>query len=258
MGRVTTKHPTSSVFVFRQMPAGWRLGLIRHPRFGRMMIPGGHVEQEESQAEAALREVAEETGLAVRLVSPPAPPLPGGYQPQRVAQPWWIVEYSVPRDNHLAVPHVHIDHLYVALAQGEQAVGEPAHPFGWYAAADLRRLDMFDDARTLALALLSGLSALAAGADGAADPVLSAALLARLGGLSRLGFPGPQCCQGPGSPVHSARTASMVSASDAGLSGLYRSTRAKRSATPPGYLGLACTPSNATSTTSSGRTRRTP
>ena len=60
---MTSKHPTSSVFVFRRTPPGWRLGLIRHPRFGRMMIPGGHVEPEESQSEAALREVAEETGL---------------------------------------------------------------------------------------------------------------------------------------------------------------------------------------------------
>ena len=45
--------------------------------------------------------------------------------------------------------------------------------------------------------------------------------------------------EGPASPVHTARTASMVSASAAGLSGRCRSTRAKRSATPPGYLGLA-------------------
>jgi 8-oxo-dGTP pyrophosphatase MutT (NUDIX family) len=173
---VTSKHPTSSVFVFRRMPPGWRLGLIRHPRFDRMMIPGGHVEHEESQAEAALREVAEETGLAVRLVSPLAPPLPDGYRPRRVAQPWWIVEYSVPPDGHLGEAHVHIDHLYVALANGEDPVGEPAHPFGWYAAADLPRLDMFEDARIMALALLyelsgqselsghSGLSGLGAGA----------------------------------------------------------------------------------------------
>jgi 8-oxo-dGTP pyrophosphatase MutT (NUDIX family) len=174
---VTSKHPTSSVFVFRRTPPGWQLGLIRHPRYDRMMIPGGHVEQEESQAEAALREVAEETGLAVRLVSPPAPPLPGGYQRQRVAQPWWIVEYPVPPDNHLAVAHVHIDHLYVALADGERAAGDPGHPFGWYAATDLPGLDMFEDARTMALGLLAGLSTLADGTDSAG---LAAALLARL------------------------------------------------------------------------------
>jgi 8-oxo-dGTP pyrophosphatase MutT (NUDIX family) len=173
---VTSKHPTSSVFVFRRIPQGWRLGLIRHPRFGRMMIPGGHVEQNESQAEAALREVAEETGLAVRLVNPPAPPLPGGYQPRQVAQPWWIVEYPVPPDNHLAVAHIHVDHLYVALADGGDTVGGAAHPFGWYAAADLPRLDMFEDARIMALALLSSL--------GSPD------------GLAGIGFSGPERTDG--------------------------------------------------------------
>ena len=112
------KHLTSSVFVFGRFTDGWRTGLIRHPRLHRMMIPGGHVEPEESSAEAALREVAEETGLAVTLVSPPAAPVPDGYRGRRVAPPWWIAEYQVMPDNHLGVAHVHVDHLYVALADG--------------------------------------------------------------------------------------------------------------------------------------------
>jgi 8-oxo-dGTP pyrophosphatase MutT (NUDIX family) len=169
---MTHKHPTSSVFVFCQAPEGWRLGLIKHPRLGRMMIPGGHVEQEESPAEAALREVAEETGLNVRMVSPPAAPLPGGYRPRLVAQPWWIVEYAVPPDGHHGADHVHIDHLYVSVADGAEPVTEPAHPFGWYAAADLAGLYMFEDARALAHRLLSGLSGLADGTGlaGGAEP----------------------------------------------------------------------------------------
>lgn len=167
MVRVTHKHTTSSVFVFCQDSGGWRLGLIKHPRLGRMMIPGGHVEVAENAADAALREVLEETGLAVRLVSPPAAPLPGGYRPRQVAQPWWIVEYQVPPDGHHDAGHVHVDHLYVALAAGTEPVAEPAHPFGWYAAADLPGLAMFDDARALALTLLSGLSGPAAPAGDA-------------------------------------------------------------------------------------------
>ena len=134
---MTKKHQTSSVFVFRRLPGGWRIGLIQHPRFHRMMIPGGHVEPEESPAEAAVREVAEETGLAVTLVSPPAAPVPPGYRARRVAPPWWIAEYQVPADAHLGMAHVHVDHLYVALADGTapgRAPGGAAHPFGWYAA----------------------------------------------------------------------------------------------------------------------------
>ena len=178
------KHLTSSVFVFRRLDDGWRTGLIRHPRFNRMMIPGGHVEPEESSAEAALREVAEETGLAVTLVRPPAAPVPPGYRGRRVALPWWIAEYQVKPDNHLDVAHVHVDHLYVALADGTPPpppagthLPGPAHPFGWYAPGDLPGLDMFDDARLLARLLLTGL---AGGADGTDAAAAAQALVAGL------------------------------------------------------------------------------
>lgn len=197
------KHATASVFVLCRFPAGWRLGLIEHPRFARLMMPGGHVEAGESQAEAAVREVGEEAGLPVRLVGPPAPPLPPGYRPPRVAQPWWIVEYHVPPDNHLAVAHQHVDHLYVAVAEQPQPVSEPDHPFGWYSASDLPGLAMFDDARLLATAVLASLdgggdgigpasgqarvrpagrgSTVAAFPGDGPDAGLAAAILARLG-----------------------------------------------------------------------------
>jgi 8-oxo-dGTP pyrophosphatase MutT (NUDIX family) len=170
---VALKHLTSSVFVFRRFTGGWRTGLIHHPRLHKMMIPGGHVEPEESSAEAALREVAEEAGLAVTLVGPPAAPVPDGYRGRRVALPWWIAEYQVEPDNHLDVAHVHVDHLYVALADGAPppAAGaglpDTAHQFGWYAAGDLPGLDMFDDARLLARLLLAGLSSAGDGTDAA-------------------------------------------------------------------------------------------
>jgi 8-oxo-dGTP pyrophosphatase MutT (NUDIX family) len=180
MGQVTVKHHTSSVFVFGQRAGSWRIGLIRHPRLHRMMIPGGHVEPEETCAEAALREVAEETGIAVTLVGPPAAPVPPGYRGRRVALPWWIAEYQVTADNHLGVAHVHVDHLYVALADSRPPAAGPApadavaptdaaeHPFGWYAADDLAGLDMFEDARLLARLLLTGLADLADSAGPAA------------------------------------------------------------------------------------------
>jgi 8-oxo-dGTP pyrophosphatase MutT (NUDIX family) len=110
------KHGTASTFVFHRFPDGWKLALIEHPRLEKTMAPGGHVESTESQDEAALREVTEETGLRVRLIHPPAPPLPAGYRPRQVAQPWWIDEVPVPADSHANTEHLHVDHLYVAVA----------------------------------------------------------------------------------------------------------------------------------------------
>jgi 8-oxo-dGTP pyrophosphatase MutT (NUDIX family) len=152
---MTVKHATASVFVFSLFADGWRLGLIEHPRLGRLMIPGGHVEDDESQAAAALREVMEESGLRVRLVDAPAAPLPAGFPHPRVASPWWITEQSVPPDNHLPEPHVHVDHQYVAVADDRNLVAEPAHPFGWYGADQVGDLPMFEDSKLLAKMLFA-------------------------------------------------------------------------------------------------------
>jgi hypothetical protein len=110
--------------------------------------------------------------------------VPDGYRGRRVALPWWIAEYQVQPDNHLDVAHVHVDHLYVALAGGTPppaaGAGLPgaAHQFGWYAAGDLPGLDMFDDARLLARLLLAGL---AGGRDGMDPAAAAQALVAGLG-----------------------------------------------------------------------------
>ena len=62
------KEATASTFVFREDPGGvWRTALVWHPRLECWMPSGGHVERDESAAEAALREAREETGLEVRI-----------------------------------------------------------------------------------------------------------------------------------------------------------------------------------------------
>lgn len=162
--QMVIKHATASTFVFGRLPGGWRIGLILHPIFGRLMIPGGHVEPSESAPEAAVREVAEETGLAVRFAPAPAAPAPAELRAHRpvVSQPWWILEQPVQHDNHVGWPHIHLDHLYVATASAVQPRTEPAHPFGWYDLADLPELRMFPDTRLLAAMLYADIENIAA------------------------------------------------------------------------------------------------
>jgi 8-oxo-dGTP pyrophosphatase MutT (NUDIX family) len=168
---MTVKHATASTFVFRETSAGWRMAMITHPRLGWVMIPGGHVEPDETPAEAALREVAEETGLAgVRLIRPPAPVLPAGFPHERVEPPWWVTEIPVPADNHLAGPHVHIDHQYLAVAPDGKPTTVPAHPVGWHGEDDLAAMPVPEDTKLLAKVLFAVIGDLAAGrADVAAE-----------------------------------------------------------------------------------------
>ncbi|MDR7278606.1 NUDIX hydrolase [Catenuloplanes atrovinosus] len=141
------KHATASVFLFGRVDGGWRLGLIRHPRFGRWMLPGGHVEPGENPAEAALREVREEAGLAATLLAPHAGSLPGYPAAARVPVPVWITEQDVPPERRLASAHVHVDHLYLAVAGSASPTTDPELPFRWYAREELSGLEMFPDTR---------------------------------------------------------------------------------------------------------------
>jgi 8-oxo-dGTP pyrophosphatase MutT (NUDIX family) len=163
------KHATASTFLFHQFPDQWRLGLIVHPRLGRHMVAGGHVERDETPASAAEREALEESGRTVRLLPGPALGLPDGYPHPRVPAPWWTTEVDVPADNHWGEPHVHVDHQYVGIVESPDPVGEPAHPFAWVAEHELDGLLMFEDTRMLARALLPRIATIAAAADDGAQ-----------------------------------------------------------------------------------------
>lgn len=157
------KEPTASTFVFHRSPAGWRLGLIHHPRLTTWMLPGGHVEADENAAEAALREVREETGLTTaRLLPGPAVPLPKGFPHGAVPAPWWVVELPVAPDRHTPARHVHIDHLYVAVTEGGTPEDDPAHPFAWFTPAELTQADgVAPDSRLQAIELFGRIGDLA-------------------------------------------------------------------------------------------------
>jgi 8-oxo-dGTP pyrophosphatase MutT (NUDIX family) len=158
------KHDTASTFVFCQFTDEWRLGLIEHPRLGLHMVAGGHVEDDENNEQAARREVIEETGLTdLRLVAPPAPGLPRGYPHPLVAREWWTTEVMVPADNHVAEPHVHVDHQYLAVARSSNPTQKPQHPFAWFTRDELDQLAMPEDTRMLAEYLFDRIGDLTAG-----------------------------------------------------------------------------------------------
>jgi 8-oxo-dGTP pyrophosphatase MutT (NUDIX family) len=170
------KHATAGAFLFHQGDDGpWRLGLIQHPRLNRWMVPGGHVETDESQLQAALREVEEETGLAhIQLLEAPAPIFPAGFPSThaRVPLPWWITEVDVAPDNHLREPHVHVDHQYVAVADPLPA-RNGAHPFAWWSEEQVAELPMFEDTKLLSKVLFASIEELTTGHPAKAPVLLS-------------------------------------------------------------------------------------
>ena len=160
------KEATATVYVFRPGGAGeWLLGLMLHPRFGEWLTPGGHVEADESPAEAAVRETAEELGCEVRLLPGPSMPLPAGYPHPHMAPPWWIVEMAASPDNHTANHHVHLDHVFTGLYMG--GVREPETQVRWMSEQELAQTPSVpEDVRLPAKQLFGEISRLAGPAVG--------------------------------------------------------------------------------------------
>ena len=109
--RRTRKHFTATAFVVR----GDATLLHWHKRLARWLPPGGHIEQDEEPAEAALREVREETGLVCEIVA--TSPSHAFAQPRQLPAPYTILLEDIPDAREPA--HQHIDLIYfVRLVDG--------------------------------------------------------------------------------------------------------------------------------------------
>ncbi|GAA2332887.1 NUDIX hydrolase [Dactylosporangium salmoneum] len=110
-GTTTTsgiRHNTASAVVFDDQD---RVLLVHHNKVGLWLYPGGHIDPNEDPAEAAVREVLEETGVKAVVLGTPA------FRHAAVvshAAPWAIIEMPV-RDRKVGEHH-HIDFVYVCRA----------------------------------------------------------------------------------------------------------------------------------------------
>ena len=150
------KEPTASTFVFRREARTWLTALVWHPRLECWLPSGGHVESSENTEEAAIREAREETGLDVQLLPGPAAPVPAGYPHKVLCAPWWITEMGASPDSHTASPHVHVDHVFAAVASSAQPAGTPAHTVRWFSRSDVtEEPGISQDSRLQVLELLA-------------------------------------------------------------------------------------------------------
>jgi 8-oxo-dGTP pyrophosphatase MutT (NUDIX family) len=148
------KESTASTFIFRLDGGTWRTALVWHSRLACWLPAGGHVEPDETTAEAAVREALEETGLTVRLLLAPALSVPLGFPHRPVPAPWWVAEFSASPDRHTSTRHVHVDYVFAAMAEDAPAVSAE-HSVRWFTAEEIATADgISEDSRLLAAELL--------------------------------------------------------------------------------------------------------
>ncbi len=106
------KHFTATVYLFHQ---GKTL-LIEHPKFNKWLPPGGHVEENESPIDTAIREVKEETGLEIEILSDE-----NIYISEKNAttmqRPYLCLVENIP-ESKIEKEHQHIDFIYIAKPLG--------------------------------------------------------------------------------------------------------------------------------------------
>jgi 8-oxo-dGTP pyrophosphatase MutT (NUDIX family) len=97
------RHFTATGFVVD----GSRTLLHWHKRLQQWMPPGGHIEPDEDPVQAVLREIAEETGLTVEVITAQEA-VPFDY-PKQLPPPYTILVEDIPGPDEA---HEHIDMIY--------------------------------------------------------------------------------------------------------------------------------------------------
>ena len=138
------KQFTVSVIVFKELKQDAQVLMIHHRKFDRWMIPGGHVESSENPAEAAVREVLEETGINAHLISFLHKPLLVK-DAEWLPAPEYLYQQLIPASKKEG-PHYHIDMTYVAVADsGELKINkEETKNVSWFPIDEVLGVNTFD------------------------------------------------------------------------------------------------------------------
>ena len=133
-GATVTRDFAATVFVV------WRgrILLHKHAKLGMWLPPGGHVEPDEIPDDAAVREVREESGVAIELT---------GERALDVAEPRQLVRPRGVQLERIAADHEHIDLIYfgVPVEPYDGGLLEGDASLGWYGPRDVERLPLTDE-----------------------------------------------------------------------------------------------------------------
>lgn len=128
-----TRHFCASVFVIN--PENKKVLLVKHKKFNKWVQPGGHIEDDETPEEAALREVYEETGLKITLLGERFPREDDFISPLGIQK------------NRNKLGDIHIDIIYAGVPKGEihEKISEESTVICWFTREELDHIDVFPD-----------------------------------------------------------------------------------------------------------------
>lgn len=127
---------TATVYLFHES----KVLLHKHPKLGKWLPPGGHLEPNETPPEAAKREVREETGLEIEFIEQENLKI-DAYSCKSFERPFLCLLENVPAYKDKEA-HEHMDFIYLATPV---ELKEDLKGFQWYTYEELQHLELFPD-----------------------------------------------------------------------------------------------------------------
>ena len=121
--------------------------LLLHKKLGFWLPPGGHIEENENPIKALLREVREETGLKVKILSPLISPPPKEKDVKFLNVPNHFQMETLPGHG------IHFDLVYFCKSIGgrEKFSIRESRDMKWFSPKDLALPQIRDEVRRVAL-----------------------------------------------------------------------------------------------------------
>lgn len=128
------RHFCASVIIIN--PENKKILLVKHKKFNKWVQPGGHLEENETPEEGALREAYEETGLRIDLIGERFP------RESDFIRPLAIQKNMSQEDN------MHIDFVYLGYPREdahEYYDKNESYAIKWFTREELEHYDVFPD-----------------------------------------------------------------------------------------------------------------
>ena len=130
------KHFCASAFIIN--PENKKILLVKHSDYDKWVQPGGHIEDDETPEEAAVREVYEETGLKITLIGEHFP------REEDLIRPLGVQCNRKQDGNRF------IDIIYAAKPNSdniELKINDESTEIGWFSRNELDRMPVFQDVK---------------------------------------------------------------------------------------------------------------
>ena len=130
------RHFCASTYVIN--PDNKKVLLVTHKDFNKWLQPGGHIEENETPEEAAIREVYEETGIKATLIGERFP------REDDMIRPLGVQCNRKENGDRM------IDILYVGKPNNPDAplkLNDESEDIGWFSRQDLEEMPVFPDVK---------------------------------------------------------------------------------------------------------------